>query len=128
MRGNGIHLWKTKTNVVAQNTIRDKRDGIYFAYAHGNLIAGNYIRDTRFAIHYMYSHSNRLLTNTLTANSVGATLMFSQWAVIEGNVAFANRRHGFVLKQLDNSTIRRNVVTGQNRGLFVQQAIQQPPR
>lgn len=122
LRGNGIHLWKTKTNVVAQNAIRDKRDGIYFAYAHANTIAGNDIRHTRFAIHYMYSHFNHLLTNSFTANSVGATLMFSQWAVIEGNVALANRRHGFVLKQLDNSTIRRNVIIGQNRGLFVQQA------
>lgn len=122
LRGNGIHLWKTRANTIANNTIRDKRDGIYFAFAHENAISGNRITETRFAIHYMYSHRNRLLANALSGNSVGATLMFSQWAEIEANVVIGNRRHGMVLKQLDNSTIRRNIVTGQNRGLFVQQA------
>ena len=122
LRGNGIHLWKTKKNRVTSNAIYDKRDGIYFSFADRNLIGGNRIHDTRFAIHYMYSHFNQLLTNTFTRNSVGATLMFSQWSNVEGNFVFANRRHGMVFKQLDNSTIRRNVITGQNRGLFVQQA------
>jgi len=124
LRGNGIHLWKTKKNRITSNVICDKRDGIYFSFADRNLIGGNRIHDTRFAIHYMYSHFNQLLTNTFTRNSVGATLMFSQWSNVEGNFVFANRRHGMVFKQLDNSTIRRNIITGQNRGLFVQQAAQ----
>ena len=124
LRGNGIHLWKTKKNRIMNNLICHKRDGIYFSFADRNLIGGNRIYDTRFAIHYMYSHFNQLLTNTFTRNSVGATLMFSQWSNVEGNWVFANRRHGMVFKQLDNSTIRGNIITGQNRGLFVQQAAQ----
>src|SRR5262244_3829422 len=36
----------------------------------------------------------------------------------------ANRRHGMVLKQVDNSKILNNLVAGQNRGFFVQQANQ----
>ena len=123
-RGNGIHLWKAQRNRILDNTIHDKRDGMYFSYADDNLIAGNRVWDTRFGIHYMYSHQNRLLTNFLTHNAVGATLMFSRHSVVEGNVVSANRRHGMVFKQLDNSQIRGNIVSGQNRGLFVQQANQ----
>lgn len=123
-RGNGIHLWNTQRNRILGNTIHDKRDGMYFSYADHNLIAGNRVWDTRFGIHYMYSHQNRLLTNSLTHNVVGVTLMFSRQAVVEGNLVFANRRHGMLFKQLDNSIIAHNVVAGQNRGFFVQQANQ----
>jgi nitrous oxidase accessory protein len=123
-RGNGIHLWKTKGNQLLENAIHDKRDGMYLSYADENTIAGNRVWDTRFGIHYMYSHWNRLLTNSLTQNAVGATLMFSRQSVIQGNRVWANRRHGMVLKQLDNSQILDNVISGQNRGLFVQQAVQ----
>jgi nitrous oxidase accessory protein len=123
-RGNGIHLWKTRGNRIQNNTIHDKRDGMYFSYADDNWITGNTVRDTRFGIHYMYSHQNRLLTNSLTRNAVGATLMFSRQSLVEGNLVCANRRHGMVFKQLDSSRILNNVVAGQNRGFFVQQASQ----
>jgi nitrous oxidase accessory protein len=124
VRGNGIHLWKTRHNRILGNTIHDKRDGMYFSFADDNLIAGNTVWNTRFGIHYMYSHQNRLLTNSLTRNTVGATLMFSRQSLVEGNVFSANRRHGMVCKQLDNSLIKDNLVAGQNRGFFVQQANQ----
>jgi len=123
-RGNVIHLWKTTGNEIASNQIRHKRDGIYLSYADDNVIAGNRISDTRFGIHYMYSHRNQLLTNRLSGNAVGATLMFSRGSLVDANVAFANRRHGMVLKQLENSKVTRNIVAGQNRGFFVQQASQ----
>lgn len=123
-RGNGIHVWKSRNNRILNNVIHDKRDGMYFSYANDNLISGNRVYDSRFGIHYMYSHQNRLVTNSLTRNAVGATLMFSRQLVVEGNSMIANRRHGLVLKQIDNSQILRNVVAGQNRGLFVQQANQ----
>jgi nitrous oxidase accessory protein len=123
-RGNGIHLWKTQHNRISDNVIHDKRDGMYFSYADDTLICGNSIWDTRFGIHYMYSHQNQLLNNSMWQNAVGATLMFSRNSLIEGNLVSANRRHGMVFKQLDNSRIIRNTVTGQNRGFFVQQATQ----
>lgn len=123
-RGNGIHLWKTKGNVVAGNFITQTRDGAYFSYADDNLIVSNVIEHTRFGIHYMYSHHNRLMANTLTANAVGAALMFARDCQVQGNQAFANRRHGILLKQVEHSVFSRNTVCGQNRGFFVQQAVQ----
>src|SRR5262249_1373797 len=123
-RGNGIHLWKAQRNSILNNTIREKRDGMYFSYADYNLIAGNNVGETRFGIHYIYSHQNQLLTNVLSRNTVGATLMFSREALVEGNIVTANRRHGIVLKQFDKSRLIGNVVCGQNRGFFVQQANQ----
>ena len=122
-RGNGIHLWNSKSNVITGNFISGTRDGAYFSYADHNLIASNHIEQTRFGIHYMYSHENRLLGNTLTENAVGAALMFARNCEISGNRAFANRRHGILLKQVEHSVFTRNIVTGQNRGFFIQQAV-----
>jgi len=87
-------------------------------------VANNEVTDSRFGIHYMYSHQNQLLTNSLTRNAVGATLMFGRQLRVEGNHMIANRRHGLVLKQVDNSRFLGNLVAGQNRGFFVQQANQ----
>ncbi len=122
-RGNGIHLWNAKRNVIAANIITGTRDGAYFSYADANLIASNRIERTRFGIHYMYSHQNRLLDNTLTGNAVGAALMFARNCEVSGNRAFANRRHGILLKQVEHSQFRHNSVAGQNRGFFIQQAV-----
>ena len=123
-RGNGIHLWKTKRNIIAGNFIADTRDGAYFSYADNNLIASNHIERTRFGIHYMYSNDNRLLGNTLTFNAVGAALMFARNCQVDGNRAFANRRHGLLLKQVEHSRFAHNAACGQNRGFFIQQAVQ----
>src|SRR5881394_1423136 len=46
-RGNGIHLWKAQHNQIFGNSVRNKRDGMYFSYADNNLIAGNQVTDTR---------------------------------------------------------------------------------
>jgi nitrous oxidase accessory protein len=122
-RGNGIHLWNSKSNVITGNFISGTRDGAYFSYADRNLIASNRIEQTRFGIHYMYSHENRLIANTLTGNAVGAALMFARNCEVTDNHSFANRRHGILLKQVEHSRFVRNSVTGQNRGFFIQQAV-----
>ena len=122
-RGNGIHLWNSKSNCIVGNFISNTRDGAYFSYADRNLIASNRIELTRFGIHYMYSHENRLIGNTLTRNAVGAALMFARNCEVTDNRAFANRRHGILLKQVEHSHFARNTVTGQNRGFFIQQAV-----
>jgi len=122
-RGNGVHLWNSRSNVIQGNFISATRDGAYFSYADRNLIASNCIEHTRFGIHYMYSHENRLIGNTLTANAVGAALMFARNCEVTDNRVFANRRHGILLKQIEHSRFARNSVIGQNRGFFIQQAV-----
>jgi nitrous oxidase accessory protein len=122
-RGNGIHLWNSKSNSIVGNFITNTRDGAYFSYADRNLIASNRIEQTRFGIHYMYSHENRLIGNTLTRNAVGAALMFARNCEVAGNRAFANRRHGILLKQVEHSHFARNTIVGQNRGFFIQQTV-----
>jgi len=65
-----------------------------------------------------------LLRNSLTANAVGATLMFSRDSVVSDNVVVGNRRHGILFKQVDRSRISGNFISGHNRGFFIQQATQ----
>ncbi len=122
-RGNGIHLWKTRHNRLLDNVVSGTRDGIYFSYADENEIRGNRIENTRFGIHYMFSHRNRLVGNSLTGNVAGAALMFARDCLVQENRAINNHRFGILLKQIENSRIIRNTIQGQNRGLFVQQAV-----
>ena len=55
---------------------------------------------------------------------LGATLMFSRQSLLQGNQVAANRRHGILFKQVDQSRIIGNIICGHNRGLFIQQATQ----
>jgi nitrous oxidase accessory protein len=50
--------------------------------------------------------------------------MFARDCVVEDNHAFANLRHGILLKQVESSRFVHNAVYGQNRGFFIQQAAQ----
>ena len=61
---------------------------------------------------------------SLTRNAVGATLMFARHCLVRENHATGNLRHGILLKQVESSRIIGNIVSGQNRGFFVQQAVQ----
>jgi nitrous oxidase accessory protein len=71
-RGNGIHLWNSKDNVVEDNEILHARDGIYFSFADSTRVAGNHIHHVRYGLHYMYSNHNAFHNNLFENNVAGA--------------------------------------------------------
>lgn len=122
-RGNGIHLWNSERATVLDNTIRDVRDGIYFAFADACLVRGNDIARVRFGLHYMYSDSNVFERNRFAENAAGSTLMFSRNMVVRGNSFTSNvghRAYGMVLTQCDTSRVEGNDFSGNTVGLCVE--------
>jgi len=122
-RGNGVHIWNSSGHVIAGNTIRDTRDGIYLSFVDGSEVRDNDIQHVRYGLHYMYSDRNRFERNLFTDNAAGAALMFSKGLTLAANRFVANRSHrayGLLLQSVDDTTIADNEIAGNTLGLFME--------
>jgi nitrous oxidase accessory protein len=121
-RGNGVQLWEADGAVIANNTVTDVRDGVYFSWSSGVVARENTMWDLRYGVHYMYSDRNRLANNTAFGNDVGFALMVSDDIEVVDNVAVNNTGtsgHGVLLKEVDHSTVAGNDLVGNDNGVFV---------
>ena len=120
-RGNGIHVWNSARHVIARNTIRDTRDGVYFSFVDRSEVRDNDIERVRYGLHYMYSDENRFEGNVFRDNAAGAALMNSQGIVLRRNRFLANQGHrsyGILLQTVDGTTLEENRITGNTVGVF----------
>ncbi len=124
-RGNGIHLWNTRDNLIVDNDIRYARDGIYFSFAHNTEIRNNHIHDLRYGLHYMYSDSNSFEDNLFDNNVAGSALMFSEEITFKRNV-FAHcrgmRAYGILLQSVEYCHATDNLILDNTRGIFFDDA------
>lgn len=122
-RGNGLHFWKSRGNVIVGNEISDTRDGIYFSFTHESRIEGNHVYRARYGLHYMYSNRNVLSGNRFERNVAGAALMFSREIEVLENDFTDNRgsrAYGVLLHNVDASVLRGNRIEGNQIGVFMQ--------
>lgn len=122
-RGNGIHLWNSSGHVIAGNTIRGTRDGIYFSFTEKTHVRGNTIARVRYGLHYMYSDDNVFEENLFTENAAGAALMYSERLILRANRFVSNRSHrayGLLLQSVDDTRIEENTIEGNTLGLFME--------
>lgn len=121
-RGNGIHLWNSRGNSVADNEIMNVRDGIYFSFAHETEVVRNHIHNVRYGLHYMYSNDNSFSDNLFEQNVAGAALMYSERITFDRNI-FARcrgfRAYGILLQSMSRVTARSNLVLDNSRGVFM---------
>ncbi len=121
-RGNGIHLWNSRHNLIRGNEIFNVRDGIYFSFADSTTILRNHIHHVRYGLHYMYSNANTFTENLFERNVAGAALMFSKHIVFDRNV-FARcrgfRAYGILYKSMDETHAMNNLIIDNSRGLFM---------
>lgn len=121
--GNGVHVWNSTGHVIAGNTIRDTRDGIYFSFVADSEVRDNDIARVRYGLHYMYSDRNRFAGNVFRDNAAGAALMYSKGLTLTGNRFVANRSHrayGLLLQSLDDTTVVDNDIRGNTLGIFME--------
>lgn len=122
-RGNGIHLWNSSGHLIAGNTIRGVRDGVYFSFTGHTLARDNTIAQVRYGLHYMYSDENVFERNVFSDNAAGAALMYSKKLVLRANRFIANRSHrayGLLLQSIDDTRIEENTIEGNTIGLFME--------
>lgn len=121
-RGNGIHLWESEETTIRDVTITSVRDGIYYSWASDVVTRNSTMTNSRYGVHFMYSDRNVMVDNTATGNDVGYALMVSKELKLVGNEAIRNKGtsgHGILLKDIDHSTIRENVLADNKNGLYV---------
>ncbi len=124
-RGNGIHLWETEGTVIRNNEITNVRDGIYYSWTEDVVAEENAMWNNRYGVHYMYSNDNRLEGNLAVDNDVGYALMVSERLTVANNTAVRNTGssgHGILIKDVERSTVRGNVVVENGNGLYVYNA------
>lgn len=122
-RGNGIHVWNSSGHVIAGNTIRHTRDGIYFSFVDRTAVRDNDIAGVRYGLHYMYSDDNQFEGNLFVDNAAGAALMSSKHIVLRRNRFLANQGHrsyGILLQTVDQSTLQGNEIVGNTTGVFIE--------
>ena len=120
-RGNGIHVWNSDGHLVAGNTIRQARDGIYFSFVNRTTVRGNAISGVRYGLHYMYSDENVFEDNVFRDNAAGAAIMSSKGIVLRRNQFLANqsyRSYGVLLQTVDDTTLEGNRIEGNTVGVF----------
>jgi nitrous oxidase accessory protein len=120
-RGNGIHIWNSARHVIARNTIRDTRDGVYFSFVDRSDVRANDISRVRYGLHYMYSDENLFEGNVFRDNAAGAALMNSKDIVLRRNEFLANQSHrsyGVLLQTVDGTTLEENRIAGNTVGVF----------
>ncbi|MCL2873188.1 MAG: nitrous oxide reductase family maturation protein NosD [Betaproteobacteria bacterium] len=128
LRGDGIRLWYSHTNIIRGNTTRFVRDNVFW-YSSANEIEDNTGSDSRYSLHFMYADRNDIRFNHFQNNSVGIFLMYSQGSTVVGNVlAGASEKFGIGLgmKEVSDCFVENNTLLYNANGLYLDQSPLQP--
>jgi nitrous oxidase accessory protein len=121
-RGNGIHLWNSRDNVIHDNEIFNVRDGIYFSFADSTVVTKNHIHNVRYGLHYMYSDDNIFEDNIFENSVAGAALMYSSDIKFLRNI-FARcrgfRSYGILYQSMEDTEAESNLILDNSRGIFL---------
>lgn len=85
IRGDGIRLWYSNNNLIANNLITDTRDNVAW-YSHRNIYRGNEGGRSRYSIHFMFANNNLVENNRFLDNAVGIYFMYSEGGGARNNV------------------------------------------
>ena len=119
-RGNGVYVWNSPGSVVAGNTFRHGRDGIFANTSKKNVFRDNKFEQLRFAVHYMYTNRSEVSGNLSIGNHIGYAIMYSRFVEVHDNVSIGDRDHGIMLNYANSSTIAGNrVEDGPEKCVFI---------
>ena len=125
-RGHAIYMYGSGGNLVEDNVVHTAKDGIFIGFADFNVLRNNHVSNVRYGIHFMYASDNVFEANTFVKNVAGAAIMSSSRIELTGNVFAENRSaasgYGILLKDVDDVTIRDNLIHHNRVGLTLEGA------
>lgn len=110
--GNGVSLWNAPDVIVANNTIRYGRDGIFTISSRKDRFINNRFENLRFAVHYMYTNDSEVSGNISVGSHAGYAIMFSNRLIIRDNVSYRDRDYGLLFNYANYAKINGNLVVG----------------
>lgn len=129
-RGHAVYMWNTSHNLIESNTILTAKDGIFLGFASFNHVENNTVTDVRYGIHYMYSDDNSFVGNSFTESIAGAAIMYSRRIELVDNVFAYNQSaasgYGILMKDVDDVTVRGNLIHHNRLGLTLEGTPQSP--
>jgi nitrous oxidase accessory protein len=85
IRGDGIRLWYSMSNLIEGNEITDSRDNVAW-YSNNNIFRNNVGRRSRYSLHFMFAHHNEVVGNRFYDNAVGVYMMYTEGVNLRNNV------------------------------------------
>lgn len=128
LRGDGIRLWYSHSNIIRKNTMDKIRDMVYW-YSSANRIEYNKITDSRYSVHFMYADRNIVTGNYFKNNSVGVFFMYCSGSRLENNTitsASGAFGIGIGLKDASDTIISDNLIMYNGRGFYTDQSPNKP--
>jgi nitrous oxidase accessory protein len=110
--GNGVSVWNAPDVVIAENSFRYGRDGIFTIASRKDRFVDNRFEQVRFAVHYMYTNDTEVSGNVSVRNHGGYAIMFSNRLAIRDNVSDHDRDFGLLFNYANDAAIRGNRVMG----------------
>ncbi len=122
--GNGIHLWKCDSMLIAGNQVQGHRDGIYFEFVTNSTIEkNNSYNNIRYGLHFMFSNNNSYVKNIFRDNGAGVAVMYSKRVTMLRNHFQHNwgpNAYGLLLKEISDSRIIQNSFDENTVGIFME--------
>jgi|TARA_R100000479_G_scaffold51000_3_gene24019 nitrous oxidase accessory protein len=122
--GNGIQLWYCNKVEVANNEIRNVRDGIYLEFSDQIEITHNKsTNNLRYGLHFMFSNNDTYTNNLFENNGAGVAVMFSKFIKMYDNVFKKNwgtASFGLLLKEINDSEIKGNIFEENTVGINIE--------
>ncbi|HYO26671.1 MAG TPA: nitrous oxide reductase family maturation protein NosD [Azonexus sp.] len=119
-RGDGIRLWYSTGNRIADNDIAQIRD-ITVTNSPLNRFTGNTIKDSRRAFNFLFSHRSLVDRNHLEKNSTGIIALNSDGLIIRNNRvlhAMDASGAGIALKETSAALIENNEIVHCAHGIM----------
>jgi nitrous oxidase accessory protein len=110
--GNGVSVWNAPDVLIAGNTFRYGRDGIFTITSSKDRFINNRFEHVRFAVHYMYTNDSEVSGNVSIGNHAGFAIMYSNRLKIRGNISDRDRDYGMLFNYANYAAIEGNRVTG----------------
>ncbi len=122
--GNGIHVWKSDSLTIKNNTIEHYRDGLYFEFVtHAGVYDNISKKNLRYGIHFMFSNNDEYTGNTFTQNGSGVAVMFSKNVTIKKNIfsySEGGAAYGVLFKEITDALIEDNIFRHNTVALYIE--------
>ena len=122
--GNGIHVWKSDSLTIKNNSITGHRDGLYFEFVTFTGVYENKsLNNLRYGIHFMFSNDDEYIGNTFSHNGSGVAVMFSKHVTMLKNIfefSEGGASFGILLKEITDSHIEENKFLNNTVALFME--------
>ena len=120
-RGDGIRLWGSRNNLIANNHLIKSRD-LSLNRSNNNTVKNNIIKESRYGIMVDMSRDINITSNKIALNYAGIMVGNGKNINIEDNIIAKTRLStgiGIMLKNGKNIHISHNLITANSQAIYI---------